>query len=103
MIILVKKVMRRLVSGLLPLLIILPAAAQEIIDEAEEPEIRRYRVEVIVFRYAEDVSTGSEVFLGEKLELLEVPLEEDLEITEELPEELPEELSQEPEEEPEPL
>jgi hypothetical protein len=102
-IILVKKVMRRLVSGLLPLLIILPAAAQEIIDEAEEPEIRRYRVEVIVFRYAEDVSTGSEVFLGEKLELLEVPLEEDLEITEELPEELPEELSQEPEEEPEPL
>ena len=37
--------------------------------EAAEPEIRRYSVELIVFAYAEDVSTGSEVFLPEIVEV----------------------------------
>lgn len=34
----------------------------------EEPEIRRYTVELIVFRYAEDVSVGTEVFLPDVIE-----------------------------------
>lgn len=42
----------------------LPAAAQDLV--AEEPdEIRRFTVEVIIFRYAENVSVGSEVFAAD--------------------------------------
>ena len=45
------------------LLAMLPALAQQVTDlEAEETEIRRYTVEVVIFRYAQDVSVGSEVF-----------------------------------------
>lgn len=56
--------MRRVTIGLLALLAILPAGAQELLGdlEAEEPEVRRYTVEIIVFRYTQDVSGGSEVF-----------------------------------------
>jgi len=56
--------MRRLTISLLSLLVFLPAAAQERLGDivVEEPEIRRYTVEVIIFRYAQDVSTGSEIF-----------------------------------------
>lgn len=41
------------------------AGAQDAVDEAavQEEPIRRYTVEVIVFSYAENVSTGSEIFL----------------------------------------
>lgn len=39
-------------------------------DEAEEEqELRRYSVELIVFAYAEDVATGSELFLPEVVEV----------------------------------
>ena len=56
--------MRRVTTSLLALLAFLPASAQERLGdlEIEEPEVRRYTVEVIIFRYAQDVSTGSEVF-----------------------------------------
>jgi hypothetical protein len=81
----------------------LPLFAQDIGDataEIEEPEIRRYTVELIVFRYAEDVASGSEIFLPDEPE---EPLEEQL--LETLEEALPEveEAPDEPEEEPEPL
>lgn len=71
--------LRLLLLAVLPL----PLLAQEVVDvtdETEEPEIRRYTVELIVFRYAENVASGSEVFLpdepeepldGESLEALE--------------------------------
>jgi len=56
--------MRRVTISLLALLAFLPAGAQERLGdlEIEEPELRRYTVEVIIFRYAQDVSTGSEIF-----------------------------------------
>ena len=38
-----------------------PVAAQETLAPAE-PELRRYTVEVIIFEYAEQVSTGTELF-----------------------------------------
>lgn len=77
--------MKKLTHSLLSLLLILPAMAQEPVDDIEEQEIRRYTVEIIVFRYVEDVSVGSEVFLGEKIEIDEAPFEEELEFLESRP------------------
>ena len=74
--------MKKLTHSLLSLLLILPAMAQEPVDDVEEQEIRRYTVEIIVFRYAEDVSAGSEVFLGDKIEIDETPFEDELELLE---------------------
>ena len=54
--------MRRLTFSLFALLAFAPASAQEMLGDLEEPEIRRYTVEVIIFRYAQDVGTGNEVF-----------------------------------------
>ena len=67
--------MKRLTYSLLSLLLALPAMAQEPEDNVEEEEIRRYTVEIIVFKYAEDVSSGSEVFLGEMIEIEDAELE----------------------------
>ena len=64
--------MRNLIPTLLSLLLLTPALAQqpeaETLDAEEVEEIRRYTVEVIVFRYAQEVSTGSEVFLPDEPE-----------------------------------
>ena len=54
--------MRNLIMSVLVLAVAMPGWAQEPEIEVEEPEIRRYTVEVIVFRYAQDVSVGSEMF-----------------------------------------
>ena len=58
--------MRKLTISLLSLAMFLPAMAQEFLGdvdmEADEPEIRRYTVEVLVFRYAQEDMTGSEIF-----------------------------------------
>lgn len=43
-----------------------PLAAQEPAAEDAAEEIRRYQVDVIVFRYAESVAVGNEVFLPEE-------------------------------------
>ncbi|MDH3265778.1 MAG: hypothetical protein OEM25_02325, partial [Gammaproteobacteria bacterium] len=43
-------------------------------DTLVEDEIRRYKVEVIVFTYEEDVSIGSEVFLPDEPPAIEEPL-----------------------------
>lgn len=67
--------MNRLLLALSPLLLSAVALAQPVsIDEldalegtADEPQIRRYQVEVIIFAYAEDVGSGNEVFLPEPL------------------------------------
>ena len=63
--------MKKLTYSLLSLLLILPAVAQEPVEDIEEQEIRRYTVEIIVFKYAEDVSSASEVFLGDMIEIEE--------------------------------
>ena len=89
--------MRRLKLFLLATLLPMPLLAQDVVEEVEEPEIRRYAVEIIIFRYAEDVATGSETFLPDEPE---EPVEEEL--VEEEPLEVFEELVVE-EEEPEPL
>jgi hypothetical protein len=53
-------------------------AQDELLNE-EQPPIKRYTVELVVFAYAEDVSVGTEVFPGD---IIEPPAEEDDEIAE---------------------
>ena len=89
-----------LLSLLFPALVV----AQDAPFETEEEEIRRYTVEVIIFRYVEDVGSGSEVFLPDEVE--EPQLEDELGLTDETegepepteaqPEEFDEELEPDP-------
>ena len=90
--------MRKLTACLAALLCSAPAWAQEPVDELDEVELRRYTVEVIIFRYAEDVGVGGELFLPDEPE--PVPEDEVLEFTDNAtpPEPEPEPV---PEEEPE--
>ena len=44
-------------------------------EEQEQPELRRYRVEVVIFSYTEDAYVGTEVFVPELLELPDESLE----------------------------
>lgn len=83
--------MNRPTISLLATLCALPVLAQDVGDLTEEPEIRRYSVEIIVFTYAQDVASGNEVFLPD--EPVEPASEGDLLVIEE----------PEPAEEPEPL
>ena len=78
--------------------------AQVAPPEPEEVEIRRYAVEVVIFRYVEDVGVGSEVFLPDEveepdaedaIELIEEPADEP-EAAEAQPEAAEEELEPEP-------
>ena len=80
--------MRKLIISLLSLAAFLPAMAQEMLGdvEPEEPEIRRYTVEIIVFRYAQDVMTGSELFPRDEPEPEVLPLDEEVVLVDELPE-----------------
>jgi hypothetical protein len=90
-----------LLSLFLPALVL----AQDAPIETEEEEIRRYTVEVIIFRYVEDVGLGSEVFLPDEIE--EPESEDGLDLIGES-EDAPEPAAAQPEEvaeelEPEPL
>ena len=89
--------MHRLTIGLATLLLA-PALAQELPDEPEAQEIRRYTVEVIVFEYSQDVATGSEVFLPDEPEPELLPLEDSLVFTDEPAAEPAEEPAEELEE-----
>jgi len=68
--------MSRFATLLTTVLFLGSAAAQEAIDDesVEEPPIRRYTVEVIVFSYEENVSVGSEIFLPDEPPPEEEPL-----------------------------
>jgi hypothetical protein len=90
--------MRKLIISLLSLAAFLPAMAQEMLGdvEPEEPEIRRYTVEIIVFRYAQDVMTGSESFPPDEPEPEVLPIDEEVVIIDKLPEEIGEEPEPEP-------
>ena len=88
--------MRKLTACLAALLCCATAWGQDQTDEVEEVELRRYTVEVIIFRYAEDVGVGGELFLPDEPE--PIPEEEVLEFTDDIAPPEPE-----PEEEPEPL
>ena len=68
--------MHRLIPGALCLLWSATALGQAAPagEEPEQAEVRRYSVELIVFAYAEDVATGSELFLPEIVEI-ERPVE----------------------------
>jgi len=90
-----------MLASLLSLAVFLPAIAQELEDiESEAPEIRRYSVEVVIFKYAEEVSAGSEVFLPDEIAeeplLEELAFEEDIEILEESDPEVVEGEEEEP-------
>ena len=65
--------MRRLMTIAVMTLLSAPASGQDVLVD-EEPEIRRYTVEVIIFRYTEDASVGTEVFLPD------VPVVEEFEV-----------------------
>ena len=95
--------MNKLTLCLLSLVVPALTHAQDVVDDTEEVEIRRYTVEVIVFRYAENVGVGSEVFQPDEpadpetedaIDLLDTGVEEPV---------VPPESMDEPEEEPEPL
>jgi hypothetical protein len=58
--------MRTIVTLLLLVLPILSVDAQDLTADPEQ-EIRRYTVEMIVFRYAEDIGSGGEIFVGDPL------------------------------------
>lgn len=60
---------------LLPALVLSQEALldSELLSE-EEAEVRRYTVELIVFRYAEDVSVGTELFKPKLIEIAPDPL-----------------------------
>jgi len=58
----VRWMMRLAGCGLAAAYLSLPARAQETIDSNVD-EVRRYTVEIIIFRYNQDVSTGNERFL----------------------------------------
>lgn len=60
--------MRRFTTCLGALLCLAPAWAQDPLEGGEDAEIRRYTVEVIIFRYAQEVSSGSEIFLPDEPE-----------------------------------
>ena len=69
--------MRRLIVFLTAMAMSAGLGAQDLPLDSElleevEPEIRRYTVEVIVFAYAENISVGTEVFLPEVIEVIEV-------------------------------
>lgn len=64
--------MRRFTACLAALSCCAPSWAQESSDENGEVELRRYTVEVIIFRYAEDVAGGGELFLPDEPEPLPV-------------------------------
>lgn len=66
---------RTLTTLLLTIPVVLAAQAQDDLD-IEMPEIRRYTVEIIVFRYAQEVSAGSEIFAPDKT-LIDDPITDD--------------------------
>ena len=59
-----RNMMLPLLAALLP---VAASAQDELLDEEQAP-IKRYTVEIVVFAYAEDVSVGTEVFPGDKVE-----------------------------------
>ncbi len=84
--------MKKRVSLLALPLLAASALAQDTLDGDEQPEVRRYTVEMIIFAYAQNVSVGSEIFVPDLPpveELLEGEDQQD-EIPVELPEPLPE-------------
>ncbi len=73
---------KRIFLLLLPLMAA-DALAQDAIEEEEQLDVRRYTVEIIIFSYAQSVSTGSEIFppdLPPDVEIMDdIPLGEGLE------------------------
>lgn len=86
---------KRISLSLLPLVAI-NAFAQDVADEEELPEIRRYTVEMIIFAYEQNVATGSEIFVPDEPPPVEPLLDEELLDSEILSDSLPaEEILQE--------
>ena len=72
---------KRIFLSLLPLMAA-GALAQDTIEEDEQLDVRRYTAEIIIFSYAQSVSTGSEIFppdLPPDVEIMDdIPLGEGL-------------------------
>ena len=94
--------MKKRLPLILAVLLASAAGAQDdkALPEGEEEEIRRYTVEMIIFKYNEDVSIGTEVFVPDPPPepVDDLIFEDELDIVEEsepLPEEEPEVLDEE--------
>ena len=72
--------MRTITYVILLLLVPVALPAQDTSSEEIE-EIRRYTIELIIFRYAQEVSSGNEIFPGDK-PILDAPFTDDEPITE---------------------
>jgi hypothetical protein len=76
--------MRRIALTISSLLLPALVLSQDILLDSdmqseEEAEVRRYTTEIIVFRYAEDVSVGTEVFIPKVIEIVpELQLDEEI-------------------------
>jgi len=68
--------MHRLTALFLLLLPMVAAQGQDLLAEDEQEEIRRFTVEMIIFKYAQEVSTGSEIFVADEVVADEALLEE---------------------------
>jgi len=91
--------MKKRVSLLVLSLMATGALAQDVLEEEEIPEVRRYTVEMIIFSYEQNVSAGSEIFVPDAPPPVEV-LDFDVLMNSGLSSELPE-VMDEPELEPE--
>jgi hypothetical protein len=60
--------MLKVTTVLLATLFALPLFAQDDPNPGADTEVTRYTAEVIIFRYTQDVSTGSEIFLPDEVE-----------------------------------
>ena len=58
----------------IPLLLLLTFSIAEAQELEEAPEVRRYAVEVIIFKYNQAVGTGSEIFVAEEITIEEIEL-----------------------------
>lgn len=84
--------MHRLTALFLMLLPMVAAQGQDLLATEEQEEIRRFTVEMIIFKYAQEVSTGSEIFVADQVVanealLEELPVEDEIPVLRDEPEE----------------
>ncbi len=84
--------MKKPVSLIVLLLLATAALAQDALDAAAQPELRRYTVEMIIFSYQQNVAAGSEIFMPDAPPPEALAIDDTL-IDEFLVEELPEAIA----------
>ncbi len=70
--------MKKRVSLLMLPLMTAAAFAQDSREQEDPPEVARYSVEIIIFSYDQDISTGSEIFVADEPPPVDMPVDDDL-------------------------